>query len=217
MRFCHSRAHFNFMTMIVDISTQLKAKTEAHSGKSFSHFTAKSYTKQVVAGTNYFIKVARGQLWLTVCGFLLQRTRPVLPQFFTLAALVQTALDLYLSSLAGPRRRRRICPPARVRTAALPQRTNRVKRCAASKEPLGRHRILLKCCSISVKKKKNDCFFPPDKSNIADHIQLLIGPTKPKRSSWHCSRVTGTPSYILNDALIVIITFFFFTNSLGTK
>lgn len=52
---------------------------------------------------------------------------------------------------AGPCWRRCICPSSRLWTAPLQQRTDRVSRCAGSKDSFGRHRILLKCDFISVK------------------------------------------------------------------
>lgn len=44
------------------VFTQVKAAAEAKAGKKYETFTAKCYTKQLVAGTNYFIKVMQGQL-----------------------------------------------------------------------------------------------------------------------------------------------------------
>jgi len=39
---------------------QLRPDIEAKAGKKFNHFNAHSYSSQVVAGTNYFVKINVG-------------------------------------------------------------------------------------------------------------------------------------------------------------
>lgn len=46
---------------IQNICMEVKADAEVRSGRQFSEFTAITYAKQVVAGTNYFIKVKVGE------------------------------------------------------------------------------------------------------------------------------------------------------------
>jgi cystatin-A/B len=45
---------------IQQICNQLKSSVEAKAGKAFPEFTALSFKSQVVAGTNYFVKVHVG-------------------------------------------------------------------------------------------------------------------------------------------------------------
>ncbi|XP_029313723.1 cystatin-B-like [Cottoperca gobio] len=45
---------------IQKICDSVKADAEAKAGKTYEMFTAKSFTSQVVAGTNYFIKIHVG-------------------------------------------------------------------------------------------------------------------------------------------------------------
>lgn len=104
------------------------------------------------------------QRWLR-CEFL-DETLPICPCRFTAAGVWSNtticSLALFMwwkqnvtrpsfvnfSCRAGPCWRRGVCPSPRFWAAPLPQRTNRAKRHAASKDPFGCRRILLKCDSV---------------------------------------------------------------------
>ncbi|KAI5610565.1 cystatin B, partial [Silurus asotus] len=46
------------------ICDEVKPRVEEKAGRTFNVFTAKSYTTQVVAGTNYFIKVGHKHTYI---------------------------------------------------------------------------------------------------------------------------------------------------------